>query len=89
MTKPIGWSDTKIIDNKMYVLAEMNDGQCIVLVGDIPDEIRPEYGWQKYPYEPKEEIILEHGNPLDFDSARRVFKQLKKENYVKITSEAQ
>lgn len=87
MPKTIGWTDTKTIDSKMYVLAETNEGQSIVLVSEIPDEIKPEYGWKKFPYYPKEEFVLKHGEPLDFDSARRVFKQLEKENYAKITSD--
>lgn len=87
MPKTIGWTDTKIIDNIMYVLAETNEGQSIVLVGEVPDEIKPEYGWEKFPYYPKEEFILKHGQPLDFNSAKEVFQQLKRGNYADANAE--
>ncbi len=84
----IGWSDTKIIDDKIYVLAETNEGHNIALFGEVPDEIKPSVGWERYPYEPPEEFILKHGQPLDFESAKQIFGQIKKSNYVQTDEEA-
>lgn len=80
----IGWQKSEEIEGVMFVLAEDNSGKVIVFSAKTPEEMDLfSYGWTKVPYSP-EEMVIKHGDPLEFESAKSIFSNIEEEDYAVI-----
>lgn len=83
MEKTIGWSNSKIIDNQIFVLADNRDGSFAVYRSRYPlaEEMFNMDGLFQVPYT-QEELAIKYGNVMQFEEAKEIFEELKMEKYV-------